>query len=102
MQENFQVYINIAITIVVSGFITYFLSYLLAKIYKWLVFLIPAIMLVISVIMLVFALTTDQGAGLASLGIIILFLFALLIFIVSLVTSFLAFKNIRKLNIDKS
>jgi len=91
MDELVILYINIGIIIVVSGFVNYYLSRWISKSNKWLVFIIPGVLFLISLGLLFIGLTMDQGVGFGALGIIILFAFTMVVFISTFVSSLIVF-----------
>lgn len=92
MNDNFQMYVNIAITLIVSGFINYFISSWLSKKRKWFAFIVPSIILVISLSFLIVAIVTDDaGDGWIALGWIIFFIIGLIIFVGTMISSIVVF-----------
>jgi hypothetical protein len=83
----------IAIAAVISGVISYFISFLLMKIHRLLIFLIPGILGILSILLLIMGLMAEDWS---ILGIYILFSFALIGFVGTLVASLILWFRTKK------
>lgn len=87
MDDNLQLYLNLFFIFSASGLVNFWLSGVLSRRNKWLVFVIPGIVLIISLAFLILGITTNDNSGWAALGYLLIFGFTLLIFIGTLVSS---------------
>ncbi|WP_196369486.1 hypothetical protein [Acholeplasma laidlawii] len=91
MDDNLQLYLNMIFIFLASGLINYWVSGVLSKKNKWLVFIIPGIVLSISSAFLILGITANDDTGWAALGYLLIFGFTLLIFIGTLTSSIICF-----------
>lgn len=91
MDNNLQLYLNIFFIFLASGLINFWLSGVLSKKNKWLVFIIPGIVLSISVAFLILGITANDDSGWAALGYLLISGFTLFVFIGTLISSIIRF-----------
>lgn len=91
MDDNLQLYLNMFFIFLASGLINFWLSGVLSKKNKWLVFIIPGIVLAISVTFLVLGITANDDTGWAALGYLLISGFTLFVFIGTLISSIILF-----------
>ncbi|WP_264229295.1 hypothetical protein [Acholeplasma laidlawii] len=91
MDDNLQLYLNMIFIFLASGLINFWLSGVLSKKNKWLVFIIPGIVLSISIAFLILGITANDDTGWAALGHLLISGFTLLVFISTLISSIILF-----------
>lgn len=91
MEDNLQLYLNIFFIFLASGLINFWLSGVFVKKNKWLVLIIPGIVLVISLVFLLLGITANDDTGWAALGYLLISGFTLFVFIGTLISSIVCF-----------
>lgn len=91
MDDNLQLYLNMFFIFLASGLINFWLSGVISKKNKWLVFIIPGIVLAISVAFLILGITANDDTGWAALGYLLISGFTLFVFIGTLISSIILF-----------
>lgn len=91
MYDSLETYLSVVFIFLVSGLINFWLSGVLSKKNKWLVFIIPGIVLSISVAFLILGITANDDTGWAALGYLLISGFTLFVFIGTLISSIILF-----------
>lgn len=91
MYDSLETYLSVVFIFILSGLINYWLSGVLSKKNKWLVFIIPGIVLSISIAFLILGITANDDTGWAALGYLLISGFTLFVFIGTLISSIILF-----------
>lgn len=91
MYDNLETYLSVVFIFILSGLINYWLSGVFVKKNKWLVLIIPGIVLVISLVFLILGITANDDTGWAALGYLLISGFTLFVFIGTLISSIILF-----------